>query len=153
MNRQDQRNRLEELYALVADVETQMEDTTLSHSDQQLLDQAWDAYTIEIDELEADLEADDADTVEWQDAAEYLDSQEEEDDWSPTGPGSVVRNGAVKLVTFAPPPPSSPRLLMPSEDEQLAFANAMVDTRAGCARCAGCAYCEESSPYDGTDEL
>jgi len=149
-------NRLDELYALLADVEAQMNDTTLSHSDQQLLDQAWDTYTNEIDAIEDAVEA--GEQSEWRDAAEYLESEEEEDDdWTPTGPGSVtvrsgyvIRNGGVKVVTYAPPPPPVDRLLLPSEEEMI---NRMVDTREGCARCSGCAYCEESAPYDGADEV
>jgi hypothetical protein len=31
--------------------------------------------------------------------------------------------------------------------------NAVVDTREGCARCSGCAYCSEGGDYDGTDEV
>jgi hypothetical protein len=45
-------DRREELLHLLADVEKQMNDTTLSHSDQQLLDQAWEAYTEELDFLD-----------------------------------------------------------------------------------------------------
>lgn len=119
-------NRLEELYALLADVEAQLADPTLPHSDQQILDQAWEAYTNEIDAIESG-QPYVAEEVEWQDAAEYL---EEEDDEAPENDG----------------------LLMPSEEEMLALANAMVDDR-GCETCAGCAYCEEASPYDGTDEV
>ena len=137
-------NRLEELHALLADIEAQMNDTTLPHSDQQLLDQAWEAYTNEIEEIEA---ITDAETAEWRDAESYFDSEEDDVD-SPMGPGSTtvqsgfrVRNGAVKIVTFAPP----------SEDELLAL-NAMVDDRVGCEYCAGCIYCMEPS-YDGADEI
>ena len=174
MNRQDQRNRLEELHALLADVEAQMDDPTLPHSDQQLLDQAWEAYTNEIDDLEAVLEvAEEIETEEWRDATEFLDSEEED---SPPPPPSVtvragftVKDGRVKIVTFAPPPPkivippvdtavdapAAPRaageFLLPSE-EDLAVLNAMVDDRS-CARCAGCAYCTASAAYDGADEV
>lgn len=53
-------DRREELLALLADVEKQMTDTTLSHSDQQLLDQAWEAYTEELDFLdEVQMQVDD----------------------------------------------------------------------------------------------
>jgi hypothetical protein len=31
--------------------------------------------------------------------------------------------------------------------------NAVVDTREGCARCTGCAYCSEGGGYDGADEV
>lgn len=45
-------NRYDELLALLADVEEQMNDPTLSHSDQQLLDQAWEAYNEELEFLD-----------------------------------------------------------------------------------------------------
>ena len=41
-SRQSMRNRIEDLLAEVYEVEKQMEDTTLSRSDQQVLDQAWE---------------------------------------------------------------------------------------------------------------
>jgi hypothetical protein len=31
--------------------------------------------------------------------------------------------------------------------------NAEADTREGCARCPGCAYCSEGGLYDGADEV
>lgn len=31
--------------------------------------------------------------------------------------------------------------------------NNWEDTREGCARCSGCAYCMNSAAYDGTDEI
>jgi len=164
MNHQD---RLDALYDLLADVEAKMQNPTLPHSDQQLLDQAWEAYTNEIDELEDILEmAHEIDETDWRDAEVYLASQEADDDYqeSNAAGGSVtvrsgfaVRNGEVKIVTYAPPPPvdrrpASPALLLPSEEE-LEMLNAMTDTREDCARCAGCIYCNESAAYDGADEI
>lgn len=42
MDRQDMCNQVDELLGQIAEIEEQMEDTTLPHSDQQLLDQAWE---------------------------------------------------------------------------------------------------------------
>jgi len=84
---------LETLYDALADIERQQQDQTLSHSDQQLLDQAWEEISNQIDELE-DITSSEAD--EWRDAAEYLDEAEE--DSRPATPLEPVR--------FAPPPPS-----------------------------------------------
>jgi hypothetical protein len=56
----DMHNQLDELLEELADVEKQQEDKTLSHSDQQLLDQAWEdlndqiAYLQEIIEMAQD---------------------------------------------------------------------------------------------------
>ena len=52
MNRQDQRDLYEELTKQLVDIEKQMEDKTLPHSDQQLMDQAWDEITRQIEELD-----------------------------------------------------------------------------------------------------
>jgi hypothetical protein len=139
MNHQD---RLDALYDLLADVEAKMQNPTLPHSDQQLLDQAWEAYTNEIDELESSLDV--ADETDWRDAESYLDSQEADDDYQE----SNAAGGSARIVTYAPPPPVD-RLLLPSEEE----LNAMTDTREGCALCSGCAYCGEAAAYDGADEI
>jgi hypothetical protein len=99
MNRQDQHNLLEKLHSELADIERQQQDLTLPHSDQQLLDQAWEDVTNKIDELEEILRvAEEYEEVEWRDAAEYLES-ESEDSRPPTPrPTEPLR--------FAPPPPS-----------------------------------------------
>lgn len=44
--------RLKTLQADLDEIERQMNDSTLSHSDQQMLDQAWDDIMAEIDDLE-----------------------------------------------------------------------------------------------------
>lgn len=54
---------LEELRTALAEVERDMEDKTLSHSDQQILDQAWDYYTAEIEAVEEMLEAERANAL------------------------------------------------------------------------------------------
>ena len=56
MNSQEMRNRVDELLEELAEIERQQEDTTLSHSDQQLLDQAWEELDSEIDRLEEMIE-------------------------------------------------------------------------------------------------
>jgi len=43
---------LDELVAALTEVEREMEDPTLSHSDQQVLDQAWEYYTEQIELVE-----------------------------------------------------------------------------------------------------
>ena len=98
MNRQDQRNLLEKLHAELADIELQQQDRTLPHSDQQLLDQAWEDVSNKIDELEEILQiAEEYEEDQWRDAAEYLES-ESEDSRPPTPrPREPLR--------FAPPPP------------------------------------------------
>ena len=54
---------LEELRTALAEVERDMEDNTLPHSDQQILDQAWDYYTAEIEAVEEMLEAERANAL------------------------------------------------------------------------------------------
>jgi hypothetical protein len=43
---------LTDLRTALAEVERDQEDTTLPHSDQQILDQAWEYYTAEIEAVE-----------------------------------------------------------------------------------------------------
>ena len=68
------------LLAELAEIERQQQNLDLSHSDQQLLDQAWEDVTNRLDELETIYEED----VEWRDAAVYLES--EDDDSRPPTP-------------------------------------------------------------------
>lgn len=74
---------LKELHAELADIERQQQDNTLSHSDQQMLDQAWEDVTNRIDALEQSLEAYqeyiERQRTEWYDAAEYLEEEEDSD--------------------------------------------------------------------------
>jgi hypothetical protein len=98
MDRQDQQNLLEKLLSELADIERQQQDDTLSHSDQQILDQAWEDVSNKIDELEDMLRvAEDYEAVEWQDAAHYLDSESEDSRPATPRPTEPVR--------IAPPPP------------------------------------------------
>jgi hypothetical protein len=66
---------MESLLRQLADIERQMEDKTLSHSDQQLLDQAWEDINGQLNELD-DIEEPAAVTV----AVEEVDPDEWEDD-------------------------------------------------------------------------
>lgn len=75
---------LHTLYAELADIERQQEDTTLPHSDQQLLDQAWETVSQQIDDLE-EIMASEVD--DWRDASQ------------PPTP--------IEPVRFAPSPPPS----------------------------------------------
>lgn len=77
---------LTELVSALAEVEREM-GGKLSHSDQEILDQAWEYYTEQIELVEEML------------------------------------------------------------------ANLLEDSRAGCASCSGCMYCEASPGYDGADEI
>lgn len=125
---------LETLYAELADIEEQMEDKTLPHSDQQLLDQAWDTITNQIVELEA--AAAFADEVEWQDARAVLDP-----------PLSILI-----------PEEDGRRVCNCDGDgrcaycEELEMWNAAEDDKRSCANCAGCMYCSEEH-YDAAGEV
>lgn len=162
MTRQEQRNLYQDLLEQLADIERQQQDKTMSHSDQQLLDQAWEDITNQIDDLEEIFDMQNkADEADWRDALTFFE-EEDETDWTPQPSVSAPARLKVKTVTFAPPPPrgagadeprpKSPEVLMPSEEE-LAELNAWEDNRAGCDHCAGCTYCFEGAGYDGTDEV
>jgi hypothetical protein len=84
------------LLAQLADIERQLQDTTLSHSDQQLLDQAWEDVNNRLDELEILFETQE-ESGDWRDAAAYLDSESEDSRPATPVPAEPVR--------FAPPPP------------------------------------------------
>lgn len=201
MDRQDQQNLLEKLLSELADIERQQQDDTLSHSDQQMLDQAWEDVTNKIDELEEILRvAEEEEAVNWQDAAAYLES-----DSRPRTPVAVEAEWfdpeLPRVMTIAPPPPPvlrsitfygvpplsetrrPPPIEIPQytgptgcpppprpagvsicncdsdgqcgycEEEELERWNNMVDDREGCARCSGCAYCQDGGGYDGADEV
>ena len=150
---------LEEL----AEIEQQLEDKTLSHSDQHLLNQAWDAIDAQIHAIETGEDDPFAEDTPWRDAAEYLESEEEDDARAeplrvaPAPPSvtlqaGITRSGELvaraaggewRLVVDIAPLREAPPL--PEEDDP-------VDDR-GCAHCAGCAYCEDSQRYDGADEV
>ena len=175
MSREDQITLLEGWRMELETVERLLQDTTLPHSDQQMLDQAWEYYTERVEMMEDLLDlADDMESVEWHDAAEFLDEEEEDD--SPPPPPSVTCSTAFRadgtLVVRPPPitipgpsepsevPPApravrvvdEPRFLMPSEEEMEEMSRA-YDADQGCRYCSGCYYCEESSAYDPMGEI
>lgn len=88
---------LRTLHSELADIERQQEDRTLSHSDQHLLDQAWEDVSNHIDELEDIIASEYKEDEDWRDARVAL----EEESRPPTPrPASPVR--------IAPPPPRKP---------------------------------------------
>jgi hypothetical protein len=181
MNRQAQMELLEELRAQLADIERQQQDPTLPHSDQQLLDQAWDDYTNQIDELEEILElADRFDEDHWRDAAQFLEEAEpDEPPPSVTLQTWVRSDGAlmtgipprVSFETQAPPPPAPrPPTPVPPDVEMLANAPPLPDDdeemdtesdsameveddRDDCRYCSGCMYCQDNDGYDPSGEI
>ncbi len=109
----------------LADIERQQQDPTLSHSDQQLLDQAWDDINEQLDYLDDIL---DASTIDWQDATEYLEEEADDD--------ATIETLSVKR----------------EEDEEEDAYQAWLAS-SGCERCSGCAYCEGSGGYDPNGEV
>lgn len=119
---------LKELQAELADIERQQQDKTLSHSDQQMLDQAWEDVTNRIDALEQSLEAYqeyiERQRTEWYDAAEYLEAEDSDSDEvdgygeraaaAPATPSVTVqarfrvdsKTGTVTIEAVLPRPPS-----------------------------------------------
>lgn len=172
MSRQDQIALLEGWRMELENVERMQEDTTLSHSDQHILEQAWEYYTEKIDEMEQLLEvAEEFEEAEWRDATEYLEEESEPETPpalrtdgtleahrpapitipGPSGPSEVPP--APRAVRFADEPrPESPALLMPSEEEMEEMSRA-YDADQGCRYCSGCYYCEESAAYDPMGEV
>jgi hypothetical protein len=164
------------LLAELADIERQQQNLDLSHSDQQLLDQAWEEVNNRLDELETIYEED----VEWRDAAAYLESESEDSrPASPPVTRSLAFHGVPPLsATWSPPPPIEiPQYTGPTgcpppprpggvsicncdsdgqcaycEEEELERWNRMEDDRVGCRYCSGCMYCQDSR-YDGADEV
>jgi hypothetical protein len=129
--------RLTELRMDLLEIERQQNDYTLSHSDQQLLDQAWEDLTTEIEELEQSL-------LTWHDAAEYLEEEEEEEQVTmaraPPAETDEHWGPGPEVLQIAVPPPV--------EDEE-EYPEYMDDCRC----CSGCMYCRDSPGYDGADEV
>jgi acyl-CoA thioesterase len=118
--------RYNNLLQQLADIERQQQDPTLSHSDQQLLDQAWDDINEQLDHLDDIL---DASTIEWQDATEYIEEEEDDD---------------ATIETLSVPDKER-------DEEEEAYQAWLASS--GCERCSGCAYCESSGGYDPTGEV
>lgn len=94
-NRQDMRNRVEELLEELAAVEQQMDCDTQSHSDRGILDQAWEDLNNQIDLLQEAIEmGEDADDEFYREQEE----EEEEPDW---GGEEYPRSTTVQKVYFA----------------------------------------------------
>lgn len=151
-NRQDQRNRIEELKAALMEIERLQEDKTLSHSDQALLDQAWEDVTNEMDDLEEAIAAGEEIEAEWRDATEYL---EDEDDDAEEFVRSHTVPARKRTVTFAPLPPEvhlSAEELARAEKELAEAVSLPLPPEQDCALCSGCTYCQTSG-YDGADEV
>ena len=79
------------LIAELAAIERQQQDLTLSPLDQQLLDQAWEDVTDQLNEIDT--------ITEWRDAREYL---EEEGNWLDSAPDTPPPPSPIR---FAPSPP------------------------------------------------
>lgn len=164
------------LLAELADIERQQQDDTLPHSDQHILDQAWEDVTNRIDELEEMLECALPEEEDWRDARVVLDRPPTPRPSSPlriAPPPPPARPPVISIpkgmsVTFAPPPPrpagnticncdSDGECVYCEEErlkeEELERWNNMVDDREGCASCSGCAYCRDEDRYDGADEV
>jgi hypothetical protein len=141
----------ESLQAELNEIELQQQDTTLPHSDQQMLDQAWEEIQEKIEELEEMLEP-----VRI----------------APPPPKMGDSRGILMLTpdgrwVQAPPLPIRPVRVcncdsdgecVYCEEERLAEeeqerVNAWVDDREDCSRCAGCYYCMDGPSYDGADEV
>lgn len=123
--------RLAELRMDLLEIERQQNDYTLPHSDQQLLDQAWEDLTNQIEELEQSL-------LTWRDATQYLEEEEEDE-----------------FVTIARAPPTDPneRWVPGPEVLQIAVPPAVEEEEDDCRYCAGCYYCRDEPGYDGADEI
>jgi hypothetical protein len=97
---------LETLYDALADIERQQQDQTLSHSDQQLLDQAWEEISNQIDELDGvEAECHTCKKTMTEDDMESWACDDDAVDWRrPQCDG--CRAVPAEPVRFAPPPPS-----------------------------------------------
>ena len=161
----------EALLAELADIERRQQDPTLSHLDQQLLDQAWEDTVRRLEDLETI--ADSVVEEDWRDARSVID---EDDRRTPTPPPpSPIRFApSPPPITFGPgdhvPPPLSatrqevqipsgwrplgapPPPLWEPDDEEISRWNALEDDREGCARCPGCHYCTGYG-YEESDEF
>lgn len=152
-------SRYQDLLSQLAEIERQQQDKTLPHSDQQMLDQAWEDINDQLEELD--------------------DLPQEPVTIAPPPPKSVTlqtgisRSGklpdgrwveAPPLPSAAPPADTARICNCDSdgecgycEEERLAEEeqeriNAWVDDREGCERCHGCHYCQDPR-YDGSDEI
>lgn len=148
---------LEILYAELADIERQQQDKTLPHSDQQLLDQAWEETTNQIDDLERSIE--DCEEEGWRDAREVIGEVAPS---FPSYPLTITIPSPHISPSYVPPPPRpDPYPVCNCDGDgrcdyclELEAWNALQDDRdEGCKHCSGCAYCIENGGYDGANEV
>ena len=101
MNRQTMRDRIHELLEELVDIERQLQDKTLSHSDQELLEQAWETYDDEIATLEEIIEiGEDMDRKDQEDYDEEdYDGEYDDDDEPPVYSHTIVKIGENMFVT------------------------------------------------------
>jgi phage gp36-like protein len=123
--------RLQELLTELADIEKQRQDKTLPHSDQQLLDQAWNDIQNQIDDYIED---------RYPEPLEVLLPTEEEYE-----------------ITIAPSPKDVLEGRVTLEDLDLDYDSDTDDEedeeRLDCRYCSGCSYCEYVAEYDGFNEV
>jgi hypothetical protein len=152
----------------IAEIERLMQDPTLPHSDQQLLDQ-------ELDDLLRRMDAVD----EFRAMGDFAEPDEERgcpcctnercEDCGQSGHmnrGPVVNRHTRLLcdVCIAVYPKCTDCGVVGADHGgvrnctwvmlcEVCFANAEEDMREGCGNCAGCAYCMSFDGYDGADEV
>lgn len=125
-------SRIDALYAELDDIERQLQDTTLPHSDQQMLDRVWNDILDEIETLEA------------------AGTRKKTVTIAPPPPKTLVTTAplAIRVTTSWTAPL---QVEAPDDEEEDDYEE--EDNRAGCEFCSGCMYCEGSAPYDGADEV
>jgi hypothetical protein len=159
-------DRLHALYAELDDIERQQEDKTLPHSDQHILDQAWDDIMGQIEELEELVDQANAGNLEQEDDDESEDERPQTVTIAPPPPSITLQTWVRRDGTMVAGLPPTIRVTTtswrpelriktpPSEEEDDgSAANDMEDDREGCRSCSGCMYCETSRAYDEADEI
>jgi hypothetical protein len=156
------------LLSELADIERQQDDKTLSHSDQRLLNQAWEDISDQIEDLERPRtpESDRPVRVAPPPPAKAVGLR------SVTHQTGLSRSGRLMTLlpdgrwvpappipySAAPAAPAAPaRVCNCDSDGECSYCeeerwNAMADDREDCAQCSGCHYCAEDQ-YDGADEV
>lgn len=176
----DIRNRIRELRDRLDEVNRQQQDPKMPHSDQQLLDQEHDDIVEELDELESMLAQEWHDATEYleeedddaparmrrvleQDIAK-IDAELNSPEMSATRAEALHdhRNQLVRALDELEGAGDGPCVVCTYQggyrfmDGKCAdcYWEPMEDTREGCARCSGCAYCAGGGgAYDQADEV
>jgi hypothetical protein len=125
--------RLQELLTELADIDKQRQDETLPHSDQQLLDQAWNDIQNRIEEYIEDKYPEPLEVL--------LPSDEEEYEVTIAPSPKDVLEGRVRLVDIDLDYDSD------TDDEE------EDEERLDCRYCSGCSYCEYVAEYDGFNDV